>query len=90
MGTPGDRWRRTAWGAQRAGKVRLLEPEALHLTLCFLGARPVQELAPIAAAVQGIGAFDLRLSLGAPLWLPPRRPRSLALAVAIVTAGWGG
>ncbi|MHB8234082.1 MAG: RNA 2',3'-cyclic phosphodiesterase, partial [Solirubrobacteraceae bacterium] len=66
---------------RRAGKVRLLEPETLHLTLCFLGSRPVQELAPIAAAVQGMSAFELQLSLGAPLWLPPRRPRTLALAV---------
>jgi 2'-5' RNA ligase len=68
-------------GRQRGGKVRLLEPDTLHMTLCFLGSRPVQELAQIAAAVQGIGAFELQLSLGAPLWLPPRRPRTLALAV---------
>jgi 2'-5' RNA ligase len=77
-------WARLAIaGDERRGarKARLLAPETLHLTLCFLGSRPVQELAPIAAAVQGIGAFELQLSLGAPLWLPPRRPRTLALAV---------
>jgi 2'-5' RNA ligase len=69
-------------GAQRrAGKVRLLEPTTMHLTLCFLGSRPVQELASISAAVQGIDAFAAPLSLGAPLWLPPRRPRTLALEV---------
>jgi 2'-5' RNA ligase len=65
----------------RTQKVRLLEPETMHLTLCFLGSRPVHELAPIVAAVQGIDAFEMQLSLGAPLWLPPRRPRTLALAV---------
>jgi RNA 2',3'-cyclic 3'-phosphodiesterase len=69
-------------GAQRrSGKVRLLEPETMHLTLCFLGSRPVGELAQISAAVQGICAFEAQLSLGAPLWLPPRRPRTLALEV---------
>jgi RNA 2',3'-cyclic 3'-phosphodiesterase len=66
---------------QRAGKARLLDPETMHLTLCFLGSRPVQELTPIVDAMQGIGAFEVQLSLGAPLWLPPRRPRTLALAV---------
>jgi 2'-5' RNA ligase len=61
--------------------VRLLEPEAVHLTLCFLGSRPLAELATIVAAVEGLTATGDELSLGAPLWLPPRRPRTLALAV---------
>jgi 2'-5' RNA ligase len=64
-----------------ARRVRLLEPETMHLTLCFLGSRPVAELGAIAAAVEGVRAAGAELSLGAPLWLPPRRPRTLALAV---------
>ncbi len=69
-------------GARRqAGRVRLMEPETMHLTLCFLGSRPVGEMEAIGGAVQGIEVFDVQLSLGAPLWLPPRRPRTLALAV---------
>jgi 2'-5' RNA ligase len=64
-----------------ARNVRLLEPDTMHLTLCFLGARPVQELEPIVAAVQQLTAVDGELSLGVPLWLPPRRPRTLAVAV---------
>ncbi len=61
--------------------VRLLEPETMHLTLCFLGSRPLAELATIVAAVEGLTATGGELSLGAPLWLPPRRARTLALAV---------
>ncbi len=53
----------------------------MHLTLCFLGSRPVGELAALAAAVEGVQAAGAEVSLGAPLWLPPRRPRTLALAV---------
>jgi len=61
--------------------VRLLEPETMHLTLCFIGSRPVEEIETIATAVDGLIASSGELSLGAPLWLPPRNPRSLALAV---------
>jgi 2'-5' RNA ligase len=86
-------WARAALGGlrgldgerARAGgfeKVRVLSPETMHVTLCFLGARPVGEIATIAAALEACpAALDRELSLGAPLWLPPRRPRALALAV---------
>jgi RNA 2',3'-cyclic 3'-phosphodiesterase len=67
--------------ARGTRRVRLLEPETMHLTLCFLGSCPVGELAAIAAAVEGVHAPCAKLALGAPLWLPPRRPRTLALAV---------
>jgi RNA 2',3'-cyclic 3'-phosphodiesterase len=66
---------------RRTRGVRLLQPDTMHLTLCFLGSRPVAELEPIAAAVQQLTAIDAELSLGAPLWLPPRRPRTLAVTV---------
>lgn len=86
-------WARAALGGlrgldaerARAGgfeKVRVLSPETMHVTLCFLGARPVGEIATIAAALDACPpTLDRELSLGAPLWLPPRRPRALALAV---------
>jgi len=61
--------------------VRLLGPETMHLTLCFLGSRPTEEIDQIAAALDGLQAHGGELSVGAPLWLPPRSPRSLALAV---------
>jgi RNA 2',3'-cyclic 3'-phosphodiesterase len=81
-------WARLAVAAMgasgRAGVargVRLLGPETMHLTLCFIGSRPVEEIEQIAAALDGLEARSGELSIGAPLWLPPRNPRSLALAV---------
>jgi 2'-5' RNA ligase len=68
--------------AAARGRLRLLEPNTLHLTLCFLGDRPVREIGAIGEALAiacaeapPVGA----LTLGAPLWLPPRRPRALAV-----------
>jgi 2'-5' RNA ligase len=62
--------------------VRVLDPELMHLTLCFLGSRPVAEIDPIAAAIEDLEASACELALGAPLWLPRRRPRALAVEVA--------
>src|SRR5256885_15202668 len=57
--------------------MRLLEPEALHVTLCFLGGRPVGEIEEIGSVpggpAQGVGGG----TPGAPLWVPPPRPRAL-------------
>jgi RNA 2',3'-cyclic 3'-phosphodiesterase len=67
---------------ERAGQpLRLLEPEALHLTLCFLGARPVEEIEAITAALGDCAQQVGELSVGAPVWLPPRRPRALAVEI---------
>jgi RNA 2',3'-cyclic 3'-phosphodiesterase len=71
--------------AQRRGgafvEMRLLDPEALHVTLCFLGGRAVGEIEQIGAALHSCAHGVGELSLGAPLWLPPRRPRTLAVEV---------
>jgi 2'-5' RNA ligase len=64
-----------------AAPLRVLEPQALHLTLCFLGARPVGEIEAIGAALGACDAGVGELSIGAPLWLPPRRPRALAVEI---------
>jgi RNA 2',3'-cyclic 3'-phosphodiesterase len=61
--------------------LRLLEPEALHLTLSFLGSRPVGEIEAIGSALGACAAQVGELSVGAPLWLPPRRPRALAVEI---------
>jgi 2'-5' RNA ligase len=61
--------------------LRLLDPENLHLTLCFLGSRPVEEIAAIGSALSACAADVGELSVGAPLWLPAARPRSLAVAI---------
>ncbi len=64
---------------------RLIEPEAFHVTLCFLGGRAVADIDPIAAACQVAASRPaVELSLGAPVWLPARRPR--AIAVKLVDA----
>ena len=61
--------------------LRVLDPEAQHLTLCFLGTRPVEEIETIGAAVSACAGYVGEVSVGAPLWLPPRRPRALAVEV---------
>jgi RNA 2',3'-cyclic 3'-phosphodiesterase len=61
--------------------VRVLNPELLHVTLCFLGDRPVEEVATIGVVLDECAVSVGELSIGAPLWLPPRRPRALAVEV---------
>jgi 2'-5' RNA ligase len=76
------RWARGAATSARAsgGRLRLLEPEALHVTLCFLGSQPVGAIDAIAQALMGAWTEPVGgLGLGAPLWLPKRRPRALAV-----------
>jgi 2'-5' RNA ligase len=73
-----------AGGAGRSedAKLRLLAPETMHVTLCFLGARPVAEIDALTRALEQCEIPQAgELSLGAPLWLPPRNPRSLALEI---------
>lgn len=82
-------WARTALGTGRAGgsgagasrPLRVLHPELLHVTLCFLGSQPVAEIELAAAALGERASAVGELSIGAPLWLPPRRPRALAVEV---------
>jgi 2'-5' RNA ligase len=68
-----------AAGARRP--LRVLGPEVLHLTLCFLGSRPIEELTALGEALSGCGGRIGELSVGAPLWLGGARPRSLAVAI---------
>ena len=61
--------------------LRLVSPEALHATLCFLGWRSVDEIDQIDAACgQAVGErVAPLLKVAEQLWLPRRRPRVLAL-----------
>jgi len=59
--------------------LRVLDPELLHATLCFLGNRPVGEMDLLAAQLAGCEGPAGELSLGAPLWLPEKGPRALAV-----------
>jgi RNA 2',3'-cyclic 3'-phosphodiesterase len=65
----------------KISSVRVLDPELLHVTLCFLGNRPVEEITIIGEALEECASGVGELEIGAPLWLPPRRPRALAAEV---------
>jgi 2'-5' RNA ligase len=79
-------WARTAVGV---GGPRLIEAGSLHVTLCFLGYRPHTEIDGIAGLALGCAMPVGELELGAPLWLPPRRPRVLAVEVRDATGTLG-
>ncbi|MGI8802388.1 MAG: RNA 2',3'-cyclic phosphodiesterase [Solirubrobacteraceae bacterium] len=72
-----------AWARRSVGSsgARPIAADALHITLCFLGSQPVERLEEIAAVVTASAAPVGRLGLGAPVWLPRRRPRALAVEV---------
>jgi RNA 2',3'-cyclic 3'-phosphodiesterase len=81
-------WARGAtagWGSRaetaHGPSVRVLEARSLHLTLCFLDSRPVAEIEALASALGACAAPVGELSVGAPLLLPPRRPRALAVEI---------
>jgi 2'-5' RNA ligase len=59
--------------------VRVLDPELAHLTLCFLGDRPIEQITAIGVILERCAEPVGELSVGAPLWLPARRPRVLAV-----------
>lgn len=72
------------WGreAARTGRgMRPVDAEKTHITLAFLGYRNPNEAGVITEAMARVAAPAGELGLGEPLWLPKRRPRSLAIAV---------
>jgi 2'-5' RNA ligase len=61
---------------------RPVAPDALHLTLAFLGSRPPGDAAAVARVLEAqAGTPAPRLALGAALLLPPRRARVLTVAL---------
>jgi 2'-5' RNA ligase len=64
-------------------ELRPLAGETLHVTLCFLGERPEGELQAIAAACSSalLDVAALPVAFADVLWLPPRRPNVLTVAV---------
>jgi 2'-5' RNA ligase len=59
--------------------LRVLDAALLHVTLCFLGNRPAEEIDLLASELSTCNGCGGELSLGAPLWLPERNPRALAV-----------
>jgi 2'-5' RNA ligase len=79
-----------AWAVRCAPDIpaaRPLAPEALHLTLAFLGEQPEEALEPLGAAIAGEEAIPRDLATAGALALPPRRPRVLAVAVEDPSGG---
>jgi 2'-5' RNA ligase len=72
-------WRSAAVGDR--DDLRPVAAESLHVTLAFLGSRPVGEVEPIGAAVAGAvsGLPAARLGVVGVKGVPPRRPRLFAL-----------
>jgi RNA 2',3'-cyclic 3'-phosphodiesterase len=81
----------SAWAASAVGRderLRLVREESLHATLVFLGERP--DPAPAATALAS--ALDPvpeapALSIDGPLWLSPRRPHVLTVALLDPSGG---
>ena len=61
---------------------RRLEPDSLHVTLCFLGEHLLRDVPEIARACWVIASQPrVMLTLGPALWLPDKRPRALAVGL---------
>jgi 2'-5' RNA ligase len=77
-----DGWRSEAGRELR--RLRMVGPEALHVTLCFLGWRSTDEIEQIGEALVAVlGRLPApELSIDGPVWLPERRPRVLAVRLA--------
>jgi 2'-5' RNA ligase len=70
--------------------LRLIDQGSLHVTLCFLGWRDLDEVGEIGAACRSAASgAGIRLSLGEALWLPPRRPRVAAVSLTDADGGLG-
>jgi 2'-5' RNA ligase len=80
-----DRAALHAWASEVVGAdrgMRVVAPEALHLTLAFLGHRSLEEIEPLSALVSGWAGHPApALRTAGALWLSPRRPHVLTVAV---------
>jgi 2'-5' RNA ligase len=62
--------------------LRRVAPESLHVTLAFLGDRPMKDVEPIAEVIEWLAEVPVLLELGGPVARPARgRARLVALPV---------
>jgi 2'-5' RNA ligase len=61
--------------------LRAVGDQALHATLAFLGHRDDADVPRAASAVRRVDPTAPTLALGEPLWLAPRRPHVLTVAL---------
>lgn len=75
-------WRRPI--LSRHPGLRSVASDAMHVTLCFLGSRSEDAVSEIGASVVRTAdrGEPVRLHLAEGVWLPRRRPRVLAVALA--------
>lgn len=59
--------------------IRVLDAQLLHVTVLFLGERSLQQVPELSEQLRACARPSVELAVGAPLWLPPRRPRALAV-----------
>jgi 2'-5' RNA ligase len=80
---PAVRGELARWADEAAPpEVRRVAEENLHLTLAFLGARSADEADSVAALLPGVVSPMGELRTAGALWLPPRRPGVLTVALA--------
>jgi RNA 2',3'-cyclic 3'-phosphodiesterase len=73
-----------AWGEKELADpaLRRVEPESLHVTLAFLGNRPLSDVEPITEIIEWAADRPVLMELGGPVGRPARdRPRLIALPV---------
>jgi 2'-5' RNA ligase len=80
-------WRSSALGDR--DDLRPLPADSLHVTLAFLGSRPLGELAAVGAAVSSAvaGSGPARMRVAGVKPVPPRRPRLFAFDLADLDGG---
>ena len=72
-------WARSV--ARGGDRIRVVPAHNLHITLAFIGDRPESDIPALGAALRETATPPAGLSTGAPVWLPRRRPRALALEI---------
>ncbi len=73
-----------AWGETELADpaLRRVPPESLHVTLAFLGDRPLSDVGLIAEVIEWAAEHPVLMELGGPVGRPARgRPRLIALPV---------
>lgn len=83
---PGEVRRELAgWAASLAATRPALRPvpaESLHVTLAFLGNRPLRDADALGGLVDDCAGGPPPLATAGVAWLPPRRPRVLGVDIA--------
>jgi 2'-5' RNA ligase len=79
-----DRAALADWAREVVGDdpgLRLVDPSAMHLTLAFLGHRALDEVEPLSDLVGSLEPERPTLRTAGALWLSPRRPHVLTVAI---------